>query len=79
MIVLSAALLVIGIVKPKWIHFRQQRPGRLTIIAVALTLSVVGLSEAGDIRPAGMHDADAVQPINVLSESAYLVSNATRQ
>ena len=79
MIVLSAALLVIGIVKLEWIHFWQQRPGRLTIIAVALTLSVVGLSEAGEIRPAGMHDADAVQPINVLSESAYLVSNATRQ
>ena len=77
--VLSAALLVIGIVKPKWIHFWQQRPGRLTIIAIALTLLVVGLSEAREMRPAGMDDAETVQPINVLSESAYLVSNATRQ
>jgi polyhydroxybutyrate depolymerase len=67
MIVLSAALLVIGIVKLEWIHFWQQRPGRLTIIAVALTLLVVGLSEAGEIRSTG------------LSEAAPLLSNATRQ
>ena len=79
MIVLSVALLVIGVVKPKWIHFWQQRPGRLTIIAIALTLLVVGLSEAGEMRPAGMNDAETVQPANVLSGAAYLVSNATRQ
>ncbi len=64
---LSAALVVVGIEKPKWIHFGQKRPGRLTIIATALILS------------AGMDGAEAVQPANVLSEGAYLVSNVTRQ
>ena len=62
MIVLSVALLVIGVVKPKWIHFWQKRPGRLTIIAIAFTLLVVGLSEAGEMRPAGMNDVEAVLP-----------------
>ncbi len=35
MIVLSVALLVIGIVKPEWIRFGQKQPSRPTIIAVS--------------------------------------------
>lgn len=77
--VLSVALLVVGIEKPTWIHFGQKRPGRLTIIAIALSLLVIGFSEAGEIRLAGMDGAETVHPANVLSEAAYLVSNAAHQ
>jgi polyhydroxybutyrate depolymerase len=42
-------------------------------------LLVIGLSEAGEIRPAGMKDVEAVQPAHVLREAAHLVGNATRQ
>jgi polyhydroxybutyrate depolymerase len=79
MIVLSVALLVIGVVKPKWIHFWQKRPGCLTITAIALILLVIGLSEAGEIRPAGMNDVETLQPADVRSEAAYPVSNVARQ
>jgi polyhydroxybutyrate depolymerase len=64
---LSVALFVVGIVKPAWIRFRQKQFGRPTIMVVAVSLLVIGLSEAGEIRPTG------------LSEAAPLLSNATRQ
>ncbi len=79
MIVLSVALLAVGLVKPEWIRFGTKQPGRPTIIAIAFTLLVVGLSEAGEMRPAGMNDVEAVLPANVLSEAASLVSNVARQ
>jgi polyhydroxybutyrate depolymerase len=77
--VLSVTLFAASIERSQGMRSGQQRPGRLTIIAIALTLLVVGLSEAGEMRPAGMDDAETVQPANVLSEAAYLVSNVTRQ
>ena len=77
--VLSVALLVVGMVKPEWIRFGQKRLGWLTSIVVAVILLVIGLSEAGEIRPAGMNDADTVRHANVLSGAAYLVSNVARQ
>ena len=76
---LSATLVVVGIVKPEWIRFGQKQLGRLTIIVIALILLVIGLPEAGESRSVGMDDAETVQPTNVLSEAAYLVSNAARQ
>ena len=76
---LSATLVVVGIVKAQWIRFGQKQPGRLTIIAIALILLVIGLSEAGESRSAGMDDAETVQPTNALGEAAYLVSNVARQ
>ena len=50
---LSVALFVVGIVKPEWIRFGQKQPGRPTIIAVAVSLLVIGLSGAGAIQPDG--------------------------
>jgi polyhydroxybutyrate depolymerase len=79
MIVYSVALLVVGFFRPEWLRFGQKQPGHPTIIAVVVSLLVVGLSEAGEIRPAGMNDAEAMQPANVPSETVYLVSNAARQ
>jgi len=73
--VLSVALLVVGIVKPEWIRFGQKQPGRPTIIAVALSLLVIGLSGAGTIQPAGENHAETVRPGNVLSEAVYAVDN----
>ena len=77
MIVLSVALLVVGIFKPEWIRFGQKQLGCPTIIAVALSLLVIGLSGAGVIQPAGKNHAEAVKPGNVLSETVYPVGSAT--
>ncbi len=76
--VLSVALLVVGIVKPEWICFGQKQPGRPTIIAVALSLLVIGLSGVGAIQPAGKNNVEAVKPGNVLSETVYPVSATGR-
>jgi polyhydroxybutyrate depolymerase len=77
--VLSVALLVVGIVKPEWIRFGQKQPGRPTIIAVALSLLVIGLSGAGAIQPAGKNNPEVVKPAQAVSETVYAVSNDTRQ
>jgi polyhydroxybutyrate depolymerase len=77
--VLSVALLVVGIVKPEWIRFGQKQPGRPTIIAVAVSLLVIGLSGAGAIQPARDNNAEAVKPGNVPSETVYAVNNGTQQ
>ena len=77
--VLSVALLAVGIVKPEWIRFGQKRPGRPTIIAVALSLLVIGLSGAGAIQPAGKNNAEVVKPGAVLSEAVYAIGNDARQ
>jgi polyhydroxybutyrate depolymerase len=74
---LSVALLVVGIVKPEWIRFGQKQPGRATIIAVALSLLVIGLSGVGAIQPAGKNNAEVVKPGNLLSATVYPVGSAT--
>jgi polyhydroxybutyrate depolymerase len=68
---------VVGIVKPEWIRFGQKQPGRPTIIAVALSLLVIGLSGAGVIQPAGKNNAESVKPGKVLSEAVYAVNDRT--
>jgi len=75
--VLSVALLAVGIVKPEWIRFGQKQPGRPTIIAVALSLLVIGFSGVGAIQPAGKNNAEDVKPGNMLGEALYAVDNDT--
>ncbi len=75
--VLSVALLVVGIVRPEWIRFGQKQPGRPTIIAVAVSLLVIGLSGVGAIQPAGKNNAEDVKSGNVLSETIYVVGSNT--
>ena len=77
--VLSVALLVVGIVRPEWIRFGHKQPGRPTIIAIAVSLLVIGLSGASVIQPVGKNNAEAVKPGNVLSETEYTGSTDTRQ
>ena len=77
--VLSMVLVMVGIVRSKWLRFGGKRPGCLTIIAIAVILLVIGLSEAGEVRAAGMKDVDTVRSANVLSGAAYLVSDVARQ
>ncbi|TKB71776.1 MAG: hypothetical protein E8D46_16760 [Nitrospira sp.] len=77
--VLSVALLMVGILKPEWIRFGQKQPGRPTIIAVAVTLFVIGLSGAGAIQPAGKNGAEAVKQGTALSETVYTVDKDTQQ
>jgi polyhydroxybutyrate depolymerase len=75
--VLSVALLVVGIVKPEWIRFGQKQPGRPTIIAVALSLLVIGLSGVGAIQPVGKNSTETVHPGNRLGEAMYAVNDST--
>ena len=46
MILLSVALLVVGIFKPEWVRFQQKQLSRITIIAVAIGLLVLVLARA---------------------------------
>ena len=75
-IVLSLALLVVGIVKPEWVRFWQKQPGRPTIIAVAVGLLIIGLSGAGAIQFTGK-DTEAVNRGKMLGEVVYAVNDST--
>ena len=77
MIVLSVALLGIGIVKPEWIGFLQKRPGRPTIVAVALSLIVIGLYSADAIQAAGTNSTEVVKPDNMPRGTVFSVVSAT--
>jgi polyhydroxybutyrate depolymerase len=77
--VLSVSLLVVGIVRPKWIRFGRKQLGRPTIIAVALSLLTIGLSGAGVIQPVEKNDAKAVKHGNALSEAVYAVNKEPQQ
>ena len=77
--VLSVALLVVGIVKPEWIRFGQKQPGRPTIIAVALSLLVIGLSGMGAIPSIGKYNIETVKLGAAPSETVYAVDKDTRQ
>lgn len=77
MILLSVALLVVGISKPDWLRFRQKQPSRITIAAVAIGILIIGCIGAGAIQYAGKNDAEAVNPGNMLGEAVYAVDNST--
>ena len=77
--VLSVALLVVGIVKPEWIRFGQKQLGRPTIIAVALSLLVIGLSGMGAIPSIGKYNIETVKLGAAPSETVYAVDKDTRQ
>jgi polyhydroxybutyrate depolymerase len=75
-IVISLALLVVGIVKPEWVRFWQKQPGRPTIIAVAVGLLIIGLSGAGAIQFTGKN-TEAVNRGKMLGEVVYAVNDST--
>jgi polyhydroxybutyrate depolymerase len=77
--ILSVALLVVGIVKPEWIRVGRKQPGRPTIIAVAVSLLVIGLSGAGVIPSIGKNNIETVKLGAAPSETVYAVDKATRQ
>ena len=77
LIFLSAALLVIGILKPEWLCFRQKQPGRTTIIVVAIGILVIGFTGVGAIQYAGKNNAEAVSRGKTLSEAVYAIDNST--
>jgi polyhydroxybutyrate depolymerase len=66
---------VIGIVKPEWIRFGQKQPGRITIIAVAIGLLLIGFIGASAIQYAGKDNAEAVSRGKMLGEALYAVEN----
>ena len=76
MILLSVALLAVGIFKPEWVRFRQKQPGRITIVAVAIGICMIG---AGAMYYAGNNHAEAVSRGKMLGEAVYAVNNGTRQ
>jgi polyhydroxybutyrate depolymerase len=75
MIVLSVALLIIGITKPKWIRFGQQQLNRTTIVAVAMGLLLIGVIGVGAIQFTGKENTEVVNRGKVLSEAVYAVDN----
>ncbi|MGH7147711.1 MAG: alpha/beta hydrolase family esterase [Nitrospiraceae bacterium] len=77
MIVLSVALLVVGIFKPEWLRFRQKQPGRITIVAVAIGILMIGFTGAGTIQYAGKNNTEAVYRGKMLGEAVYAVDNNT--
>ena len=74
MILLSVALLVIGIFKPEWVRFRQKQPGRITIIAVAIGICMIG---AGAMYYAGNNNTEAVSRAKKLGEAVYAIDDNT--
>ena len=77
MIVLSLALLVIGIVKPEWARFGKKQLNRTTIIAVAIGLLLIGFIGVGVIQYAGRNDAEVVNRGKMLGEAVYAVNDST--
>jgi polyhydroxybutyrate depolymerase len=75
MILLSVALLVVGVFKPEWLRFRQKQPARITIVAVAIGIFMIS---AGAIYYAGNNNAEAVFRGKMLGEAVYAVDNTTR-
>ncbi len=75
MIVLSVALLVIGIVKPEWVRFGEKQLNRTTIVGAAIGLLLIGLTGAGELQFAGKKNAGAVHPGNLLGEAVYAAEN----
>ena len=74
-IVLSVALLVIGIVKPEWVRFGEKQLNRTTIVGAAIGLLLIGLTGAGAIQFAGTKSAGAVYPGHILGEAVYAADN----
>jgi len=77
LIFLSVALLVIGILKPEWLRFRQKQPTRITIVAAATGILMIGFIGVGAIQYAGKSNAEAVSRGITLSETVYAVDNST--
>jgi polyhydroxybutyrate depolymerase len=75
--VLSVALLVVGIVKPEWIRFRQKKLTRTTIVAVAIGLLMIGLFGVGAIQFTGKKNTEAINHGKMLSEAVYAVTDHT--
>jgi polyhydroxybutyrate depolymerase len=77
MIFLSVALFVIGILKPEWLRFRKKQSGRITIVAVAIGILIIGFTGAGAIQYAGRNNAEDVNRGKMLGEVVYAVNNST--
>ena len=74
MIFISVALLAIGIFKPEWLRFRQKQPARITIVAAAISICMIG---AGAIYYAGNNNAEAVSRSKMPGNAVYAVDNNT--
>jgi polyhydroxybutyrate depolymerase len=77
MIVLSVALLVIGIVKPEWARFGKKQLKRTTVVAVAIGLLLIGFIGVGVIQYAGRNNAEVVNRGKMLGEAVYAVNDST--
>jgi hypothetical protein len=47
LILLSALVLIVGLIKPKWICFWMEKPGRIAVIWIASVLFMIGASLFG--------------------------------
>lgn len=59
-LIISFLVLIVGLIKPKWLLFWMEKPGRLPIVAIAMLLFMVGATLFGEGNRQ-KHLADAVQ------------------
>jgi polyhydroxybutyrate depolymerase len=77
MILLSVALLVVGLLKPEWLRFGQRQPARITIVGVAIGLLMVGLTGVGAIQYAEKNNRENVHRGHMSGEAVYAVDGKT--
>lgn len=79
MIVFSVTLLVVGIAKPEWVRIGQKQPGRITIVAVAIGLLILGFFGPGAIQYSGNTNIEVMERGKMLSEAVYAINESTRR
>jgi len=48
LLVLSVAILIVGMIKPKWLLFWMEQPGRIPILILSSVLFMVGATMFGE-------------------------------
>jgi polyhydroxybutyrate depolymerase len=78
LIVLSVVIFFVGLFKPEWLRFRQKQPDLLIIIAVAMSLFIIGFTGAAEF-----HNREASTPTDsrgtFISKTKYEIKDNTGQ
>ncbi len=72
LILLSGLVLIVGMIKPKWILFWMEKPTRMIIAAVAMVMFMIGAVLFGEGNQQKKREQEkqlqAVQPVNPEAE-----------
>lgn len=72
-LIVSLLVLLVGLIKPKWLLFWMDKPGRLPVVAIAILLFMVGATLFGEGNRQ-KHQADAVQQPAALAPDETIVT-----